>query len=104
MTPEQAVSVQLEEDAATLIFRLLEQTLNHQRKIMSALDDLNAKADAMNAQIVKNNADIEALIVLAKSKGATDDEIAAVTAKLDTGLQSLTTEDSSAETVTNPPA
>lgn len=85
------------------IVRLLVMTLERldeietiQRKTMSAIDDLNAKADALNAQIATNNAAIEALIALAKSKGASDDEIAAVTAKLDAGLQSLQTEDTAA--------
>lgn len=70
MTPEQAVSVQLEEDAATLIFRLLERTSHQFKEIMSAIDDLKTQADATVAAIAAADAKVETLIALCNSNFA----------------------------------
>lgn len=72
--------------------------------IMGALEDLQAKVDEVNAQITEANAKTDALILVANTTkdalvalqnagGATAEQLAELTAKLQTGIDALNAQD-----------
>lgn len=65
--------------AALIVRYLLHHITRTERKIMAAIDDLNAKVDEVQVDVVNVQATVD---VLRAAQGTPDEAIAAVTAKL----------------------
>ena len=89
------------QEAFATLLKLTEQLLKGNTKIMTAIQDLDVKVDALSAEVEAANGKADALIaalvdvkaqlaaLIAAGSGATDAEVNAVAAKVDAALASV---------------